>query len=295
MNEVELDGKVEELVIASRQSSGSKSELAELITDLFPRRVLGKPDFQLLISYIIGKMVDEHYCEESLTSSYEDEEIVYIARTIPKPKDRNRSFYTSGDSHFFYKLRDQEYILGRMDGADHGVPAALLVLCARFYLERFIRQGIHDTKRLSDMLNQQYYNLFRDPSRFTNLFISLLNNKRVQITNVGDGETQIFYQSTGSFEIVEQHGFCIGMFSPVEIKQYQEPYLMRELDISSGFTLVSYSDGISQKQYFDSTQIQKIMRNNGGNIIRIIEQIIQYSDSIHKPEDDATVLGLYIK
>lgn len=285
----ELDYFVLRNVKAARKGSVRAREiLRDKMLTLF-----NKPkEAEKIIDFILEQLIDEHYCEKNLMSTYEDAQVSYIARNIPALKTNGDRFYASGDAHFFRKLTDKDYIFARMDGRNYGFEAALIVLTARKYLNEIITQGIVHPKDIAESLAERLETV---PNKmgFTTMFMSVLDDKEILLTNVGDGETWIYNPTINSFRLCPPHGLVLGAGdSQLRAKN---PYVEERDNVQPGYTLVSYTDGLCGKIGFDRNHIKNLVGSRQ-NLKTIVKEILKYSNSLIPIEpDDVTLIGVRLK
>ena len=125
-NSEELESTAMELVLQARRGDIRKrQDLKAIVKDVIFKGQPGVSSTEIdsLVGYILSQLVTGRYCERNLRYSYEDDNMVYAARSVPALKKGSTRYFMSGDSHFFYRVGEGQYLMGRMDGMGHGVEA----------------------------------------------------------------------------------------------------------------------------------------------------------------------------
>ncbi|MBW3002726.1 serine/threonine-protein phosphatase [Candidatus Woesearchaeota archaeon] len=300
MNEEELDAKVELLVRKSQTGSKlARNELSKVLAPLFDEPTSDdlEKEINATVDYIIHKLVVENYCETNAEGIFHDEYLSYFARSIHAQNSKGGRFYVCGDTHFFHKIHNGRYALGRLDGMHHGVAAGLTVLTATRYLDDFLKRGIYDPKEIAKRISEKMYLIpKKGGSAFTTLFVSILDDSTAHISCVGDGQTLLFQSATGTLTAIKSEGPVIGIAGPQILKTIE--YKTEEFELKKGDVLVSYTDGVNERKGFEFQKIEEFVKYHNADIKTTVQNILDYAEGL-LPQggglaDDTTAIGLRI-
>ncbi|MCX6708600.1 MAG: SpoIIE family protein phosphatase [Candidatus Woesearchaeota archaeon] len=292
-----LDKKVQEFVTEARTGSiEARLSLRKELDALFdlPHDALHEQQRNEVLDYVIRQLIEEKLPEKLASMSFNDSNIAYEARTVPAIRSDGSSFYLSGDMHFFYALDSRNYVLGRMDGSGHGVKAAVIVFAACKYIEECIQQRILLPGDFAYYINERLVRLV-PRGNFSTLFMSVLDDKRIQFTDIGDGRTFLYEPGKASLTRIFGKGPVLGAITPEQMQKLNVKYKTEERNLSSGDLVVSFSDGVYERIGYDASKVDDIIVS-GQSISSIVTGIMKYALGMpHQETDDVTVIGLTVK
>lgn len=292
-----LDKKVQEFVAEARMGSAQarlslRKELDCLLG--LPHDALHEQQRNEVLDYAIKQLVEEKLPEKLASTSFDDSNIAYEARTVPAIRSDGSSFYLSGDMHFFYVVDSKNYLLGRMDGSGHGVKAAAIVLAARKFIEEGVKQRILLPGDFAFYINERLVRLM-PRGNFSTLFMSILDDKRIQFTDIGDGRTFVYEPEKAALTRIFGKGPVLGAITPEQMQKFNIKYRTEERNLSSGDLVVSFSDGVYERIGYDASKVDDIIVS-GQSIASVVSGIMKYSLELpHRETDDVTVIGFSVK
>lgn len=285
-----LDATIEQHVQEARRGiADSRKRLDGVVQSLLDATGI-KVDSSLT-AYIVSQLVDNDYCERNNQFSFNDEFLDVGAISVPATSSTGKLFYTSGDSHFFYKPIPEVYVIGLLDGKDHGPSAMMIVLAARKYLDDIVKQGASDTVEMAEALNSK---MRASKISFTTMFMSVLKNKRVSVTNAGS-KALLYRNGIGILHQFPNSGLAPGILD-TSVLRLKKPYIAEEISLNPKDVLVAYTDGIFERNEFNVQGVEEQIKTNH-NAFQIAKGICEYSTNLPKQgsSDDATVVVTIVR
>lgn len=285
-----LDATIEQRIQEARQGiADSRNKLNDVVQSLLGSTGI-KADSSLT-AYIVSQLVDNNYCERNNQFSFNDRFLDVGAISVPATSSTGKPLYTSGDSHFFYKPSPEVYVLGLLDGKDHGPSAMMIVLAARKYLDDIVHEGISDTVEMAEILNSK---MRAAKISFTTMFMSVLKNKRVSVTNAGS-KALLYRDGIGILHQFPNSGLAPGMLD-TNILKLKKPYISEEISLNPKDVLVAYTDGIFERDGFNVQGVEEQVKA-GPNALPIAKGIYAYAANLPKQgsSDDATVVVTIVR
>jgi hypothetical protein len=78
-------------------------------------------------------------------------------------------------------------------------------------------------------------------------------------------------------------------------RRAQHPYTEEKEIVQSGYTLISYTDGICDRDGFDQSRIENLMSSKQ-DLNMVVNKIFQYADTLTPFDfDDATLIAVRLK
>ena len=201
-----------------------------------------------------------------------------------------------GDYYDVIRIDDQVYGLTIADVSGKGMPASLLMSNLQASLHSLIRENYPLDKLVSRINNLIYNNT--DPEKYITFFYGQLNIQTLhfQFVNAGHNPPFLIHKDRSIRELHEG-GIILGMLPEM-------PYEIGNCTLSSGDTLLMYTDGVSEAmnvndQEFGEARLKDFLINQCAalNVQQINENIIselkKYTAGAQQ-SDDITLLSLQI-
>jgi serine phosphatase RsbU (regulator of sigma subunit)/HD-like signal output (HDOD) protein len=182
------------------------------------------------------------------------------------------SLHVSGDYFDFLKVKGGALAIVIADVSGKGLPAAMLASNLQASL-RALAQVFDDPGELLGAVNNALHES-TDPEKFATLFVAILNDDGTGLRYASAGHNPpLWLKSTGESEWLKPAGTPLGMFPDMI-------YPVREVSLSPGDIIVSYTDGITEAVdlhdvEFEEKGLERVVRQHRkepGNII--IEKVI---------------------
>jgi phosphoserine phosphatase RsbU/P len=198
-----------------------------------------------------------------------------------------------GDYFDVLKFDDRHSAICIADAAGKGMPAALLMSNAQAVLKSFASAGVSPNELCAQVNSVMCHNMV--PHRFISCFYGLLDTQTRKLSYSNAGHCPPMLVRRGTCVRMKEGGPVLGVFP-------DRHYLQGEIELSSGDTLVFFTDGVTEARdalgdEFGEERLQEMLTLGGEFSARELRDLImaavgEFSDG--PVEDDATLMVLKV-
>jgi len=194
-----------------------------------------------------------------------------------------------GDYFDVLKFDDRHSAICIADAAGKGMPAALLMSNVQAVLKSFAAAGVAPNELCAQVNSVLCHNMV--PHRFISCFYALLDTQTRKLSYANAGHCPPMLVRRGTCMRMKEGGPVLGIFP-------DRGYLPGEIELSSGDTLVFFTDGVTEARdaagdEFGEERLQELLTLGGEFSARELRDVImaavgEFSDG--PVQDDATLM-----
>ena len=198
-----------------------------------------------------------------------------------------------GDYFDVLKFDDRHSAICIADAAGKGMPAALLMSNVQAVLKSFAAAGVAPNELCAQVNSVLCHNMV--PHRFISCFYALLDTQTRKLSYANAGHCPPMLVRRGTCMRMKEGGPVLGIFP-------DRGYLPGEIELSSGDTLVFFTDGVTEARdaagdEFGEERLQELLTLGGEFSARELRDVImaavgEFSDG--PVQDDATLMVLKV-